>query len=128
MANVFVSYRTPDAALAERLASCMRDAGHDVWLDRWEIVVGDSIVEQINNGLSSMSYLLLCYSFAGNDTAWQSREWHPTLARQLAGEPVKILPVRISGGAPPAIMRDVKYADLCDDWDGGVRDLLAAIR
>lgn len=125
---MFVSYRTPDAALAEKLAVALRGAGHDVWLDRWEIAVGDSIVEQIDKGLTGLSYLLLCYSAAGNETAWQSREWRPTLARQLDGEPVKLLPVRISGGTPPAILRDIKYADLVRDWDEGIRDLLAAIR
>lgn len=128
MANVFVSYRMLDAALAEKLAVALRGAGHDVWLDRWEITVGDSIVEQIDKGLTGHSYLLLCYSAAGEPTAWQSREWQPTLARQLDGEPVKILPVRISGGSPPAILRDIRYADLVHDWDDGLRDLLAAIR
>lgn len=125
---MFVSYRTPDAALAEKLATAVREEGHDVWLDQWEIAVGDSIVERIDQGLTGLSYLLLCYSAAGNETAWQGREWRPTLARQLAGEPVKILPVRISGGTPPAILRDIRYADLVRDWDKGVRDLLAAIR
>jgi hypothetical protein len=51
-----------------------------------------------------------------------------TLARQLDGQPVKILPVHLTGGSVPEILADLKYADLVADWDDGVRRLLAAIR
>jgi hypothetical protein len=128
VANVFVSYRTPDVAFAEKLAVALREAGHDVWLDRWEITVGDSIVAEIDKGLTGLSYLLLCYSADGAEGAWQGREWRATLARQLSGESVKILPVLIAGGRPPAILSDIRYADLARDWDEGFRELLAAIR
>ena len=50
-----------------------------------------------------------------------------TLARQLSGCSVKILPVLLSGGAAPAILADIQYADLVTDWDRGVGALLRAI-
>jgi len=50
------------------------------------------------------------------------------LARQLDGCHVKILPVLLTGGSPPAILADIKYADLVRDWDRGVKQLLRAIR
>jgi hypothetical protein len=50
------------------------------------------------------------------------------LARQLEGHNVRILPVRLTGGGPPAILADIKYADLVRDWDKGVAELLAATR
>jgi hypothetical protein len=128
VAHVFVSYRSPDVTEATALAREIRAAGHDVWLDKWEIAVGDSIVVEIDRGLAAARYVVLCYSSTGNDTPWQSREWRPTLARQLNGVPVKILPVRISGGGPPPILADIRYADLVRDWNEGIRELLAAIR
>jgi hypothetical protein len=128
MASVFISYRSADAALAERLAEEVRAAGHDVWLDQWEIGVGDSIIRKMNEGLSGAAYLVLCYSSQDVLAPWISAEWMSTLARQLNGEGVKILPVRLSGGKPPAILADVRYADLVMDWDGGVAELLRAIR
>jgi hypothetical protein len=57
-----------------------------------------------------------------------SREWMSALARQLGGAGVIVLPVRLTGGSPPAILADIKYADLTADWDGGVHALCAAIR
>ncbi|MEY9857790.1 hypothetical protein ABH935_003403 [Catenulispora sp. GAS73] len=128
MANVFISHRSSDAAEAERLATELKDRGHEVWLDIWTVRVGDSIVERMNEGLTGMAYLVLCYSDAGVTSPWISSEWMSTLARQLYGEPVKILPVRLTGDVAPAILRDLKHADLVSDWAKGIEDLCAAIR
>ncbi len=126
--GVFISHRGPDTALAERLANAIRSAGYRVWLDKWEIGVGDSIVERMNAGLEEARYLVLCYSEAGVLSPWMSREWLSALARQLNGVGVKILPVRLSGGAPPPILADIRYADLVRDWDKGLEELLHAMR
>jgi len=128
MANAFISHRGSDAQQAERLANEICNAGHQAWLDEWEINVGNSIVERINAGLAGVTYLVLCYSSAGVLSPWMSREWMSALARQLNGYDVKILPVLLTGGGPPAILADLKYADLVSDWSRGVAELLRAIR
>lgn len=128
LASVFVSHRVADIELAERLADEIRSEGHEVWLDKWEINLGDSIVEKMDNGLEAFQFLILCYSSAGVNTPWISREWMSILARQLQQENVKILPVRLSGGSAPAILADLKYADLTIDWNLGIYQILSALR
>lgn len=128
MANVFISHRGADIVEAERLAVEIQGAGHAVWLDEWRIGIGDSIVERINEGLVGSSYLILCYSSSGVTAPWMGREWFSTLARQLNGSAVKILPARLTGGEPPAILADLRYADLVKDWGLGVAALLKSIR
>jgi hypothetical protein len=44
MANVFISHRGDDTGEAERLADEIRRVGHQVWLDVWDIRVGDGAV------------------------------------------------------------------------------------
>jgi hypothetical protein len=127
MANVFVSHRGADACEAEELASELRRCGHKVWLDTWNIHIGDSIVERINEGLSGSSYFVLCYSGSGTLAPWVSREWMSALARQLNGQGIRVLPVLLTGGEPPAILADIKYADLVRDWGRGVDALCASI-
>ena len=56
-----------------------------------------------------------------------SREWLTSLARQLNGVGVKILPVVLSGTQIPAILSDIKYADLSSNWLNGVNEILKAI-
>src|SRR5689334_22975270 len=115
MANVFISHRGSDAGLAEKLAEDIRSAGHKVWLDIWNIKIGDQIVEQMNDGLTGSTCLILCYSASGM-APWMNIEWTSVLARQLNGEGVKILPVRLSGSDSPAILAGTKYADLIKNW------------
>lgn len=127
MSSVFLCHRKVDSEKVKKLAAAISKVGHDVWFDEWEIGVGDSIVERVNSGLSRISYLVLCYSSL-ESSEWTDREWNSTLHRQLSGQSVKVLPVRLSGGEVPAILADVKYADLMADWDRGVADLLKAIK
>jgi len=128
MANVFISHRGSDVQQAERLANEIRDAGHQVWLDEWNITLGDSIVERMNEGLEEATYVVVCYSSSGITSPWMSREWMSALARQLSGHGVKILPVLLTGGSPPAILADLKYANLVREWSQGVLELLRALR
>ena len=127
MANVFISYRKADYLKAEQLATEIRSAGHEVWLDEWKIDIGDSIIQKINEGLEGASYLVLCYSSHGVASPWIGREWTSTLARQLNGEQIKILPALLDGN-PPSILSDLKYADLMTNWSKGVDEILKAIR
>ena len=60
--------------------------------------------------------------------AWMGREWMSSLARQLNGYGIKILPVRLSGGEPPPILADIKFADLTKNWQVGIDELLRAMR
>jgi hypothetical protein len=127
MAYVFLCHRKSDTALVQKLGSVLQEVGHDVWFDEWEIGIGDSIVAKIDHGLSQIAYLVLCYSSEG-PSPWTDREWHSTLHRQLSGKPIKILPVFLGGESVPAILADIKYADLVNDWESGIQALLKAIR
>ena len=80
MANLFISHRGADKVEAELLADEIRARGHQVWLDSWDIKVGDSIIAKLNEGLTGASFLVLCYSAAGVLAPWISREWMSALS------------------------------------------------
>lgn len=126
MATVFISHRGADNDLAEKLAEEIRAAGHRVWLDTWELKIGDQLIERIDDGLERADYLVVCYSSQGM-APWMTIEWSSALAAQLNGRGVKVLPVRLSGTRSPAILQGTKYADLTSDWRKGVAELLHAI-
>jgi hypothetical protein len=128
MVAVFVSHRADDKADAELLARDIKSRGHAVWLDSWEIHPGDSIIEKIGEGLASADYVVVCFSVAGSSSPWMAREWMSTLARQLEGVGVKLIPVLLDGGVPPVLLADVRYVDLTRDWAAGVNRLCAVLR
>lgn len=127
MANVFISHRGADLSVATRLAKDFKEKGHTVWLDEWDIHIGDSVVDRINEGLTGTSHVVLCYSDSGVNSPWMSREWMAALALQLNGANIRLLPARLTGGSPPAILADIKYADLVENWSLGVEQLCAAL-
>ena len=126
-ANVFISHNGADAAQAERLAQEIKTAGHNVWLDSWEILAGDSINDGIDQGLSKADYVVLCLS-SSDVSPWTEVERMLALLRQMGGKGGKLLAARLSGGDRPAIPANIKYTDLVKDWAGGVANLLRAIR
>jgi hypothetical protein len=98
-----------------------------VWLDEDEVRPGDSIIEKMDSGLLDADVLVLCYSSIGVSSPWTSREWMSALARQLESAGIRVIPVRLAGGAAPAILADIRYADLSTDWNRGLTDLLRAL-
>jgi TIR domain-containing protein len=59
MPKVFISHRTADLDLARKLSSDLKARGHDVWLDDEEILAGDSIVAQVEDGLAGSGSMAL---------------------------------------------------------------------
>ena len=117
MYSVFISHRGCEIDLAERLAlDLKRKGGHQVWFDAWNIKVGETIVGRINEGLSGEVALVLCLSKLGLSD-WMNTEWMSTLARQLNGENVRLLPAKLTGGSLPAVLADRKCTDLSVRWD-----------
>jgi hypothetical protein len=127
MSEVFISHRSTDAVAAKRLAEDIQRAGHNVWLDEWAIDIGDSIVRRMEEGLQGSAYLVLCYSDAGVMAPWISREWMSALARQMEGQDTRVLPVMLTGKVVPAILADIRTADLRTDWNKGLALLLQSI-
>jgi TIR domain len=127
MSKVFISHRGADSDLAEKLAQSIKSCGrYEVWFDAWDVKIGDSIVGKINDGLTGNIALILCLSSSGS-SPWMDTEWMSLLARQLQGQNVKLLPVRLSGGTIPPILAHIKFADLVSDWDGGIKNLLQVL-
>jgi TIR domain len=125
--KVFISYRSTDLALAKKLSAELKECGNDVWLDDEEILAGDSIVERVQAGLTGSKYVVLCLSSDG-PSKWTDLEWMSTLARQLSGIDIKLLPVFLSGGSLPAILADIAYVDLTHNWNHGLNRLCQAIK
>jgi len=125
---IFISHRLVDTGKAEKLAVDLESHGYAVKLDTREVLAGDSITEWMNDALRDVDALILCLSTAGVDSPWTRREWLATLARILNGENILFLPVRLTGGTPPPIVADLKYADAVADWQQAIDDLVAALK
>ena len=62
--DLFLSHSSKDKALVRPLTERLRDDGLRVWLDKWQIKPGDSILAKIEEGLEQSRLLVFCMSVA----------------------------------------------------------------
>ncbi|HYK03200.1 MAG TPA: toll/interleukin-1 receptor domain-containing protein [Thermoanaerobaculia bacterium] len=109
--HAFVCHASDDKETARELATLMRSMGADVWLDEWEIRVGDSIVEKIGEALGKVTHLIVLLSKHSVTRPWVKKEFSAALMRQLSDNSVRVLPVRLDDCEIPPILADIRYAD-----------------
>jgi TIR domain len=80
-------------------------------LDEWEIHVGDSNVQKVNDALGTITHLVFLLSENSVRKPWVSKEWSAALMRQLSGHAVSVLPVRLDDCVIPTFLSDIRYAD-----------------
>tara|TARA_R110002072_G_scaffold303141_1_gene495718 strand:- start:33644 stop:34105 length:462 start_codon:yes stop_codon:yes gene_type:complete len=72
--DVFLSHSHKDVQIVHPLAKRLREDGLKVWLDEWEIELGDSIPEKIGDGLERSRVLLMLLSENFDASDWTRYE------------------------------------------------------
>jgi TIR domain len=109
--RLFICHASEDKHEARKIARSLKGLEADVWLDEWEIQVGDSIVQKINEALSSITHLIVLLSEVSCKKPWVAKEWSAALMRQLSDNSILVLPVRLDDCVIPTILADLRYAD-----------------
>lgn len=126
-ARLFISYSSKDEPFADWLAERLDDAGFPVWYARWEIRVGDSIVQRIHDGLQAADFLVVVLSPAAVASPWVREELNAGLMRSIEQRGAHVLPVLIAACDIPPLLAHRKYADCRVDREKGFREIVAAI-
>jgi adenylate cyclase len=124
VARIFLSYARDDVDAAKALASCISEAGHDVWWDR-HLHGGSRFASEIDRALKDAEAVVVLWSPTSIDSAWVQDE---------AGEgrdSGRLVPVSLGSAKPPLGFRQFQTIDL-GSWDGSgkpqaIDDLLDAI-
>ncbi len=124
---VFISYSHNDADFAEELASNLVRGNVQVWIDRWELHVGDSILTRIQEAIGGASALIVILSQSSVESEWCKKELNAGLVRELDEKRVVVLPVLVDDCEIPLFLRDKFYADMRTDYDRGLRQILEAV-
>lgn len=112
MPHVFISYSHNDRAFVQKLAQDLRDKGRNkVWLDLWEIRIGDSIIGKIEEGINESDFLIVVLSKHSVISNWVISELRSALTIQLNQQNVKVLPVLIDDCQKPLFLNHIRHAD-----------------
>src|SRR5260221_14136787 len=124
---VFISYSHTDADFAQRVDIQLVKARAQVWIDRWELNVGDCLIRKIEEAVSGASALVVLLSKASVASEWCRKELTAGLVRELEEKRVVVMPVLIEDCDIPLFLRDKKYADFRTNFDAGLAELTQAI-
>lgn len=105
---VFISHNKNDKDIAREIGLFLTSEGINVWFDEWNISAGESITEQINEGLYGCTHFIVIWSKNSARSNWVNRELNSIIGLSIAqgGEP-KIIPVILDNTALPIILNDI---------------------
>jgi hypothetical protein len=98
-----------------------------VWVDTWELNVGDSILNRVQEAIQDSSALLIVLSKASVASEWCKKELSAGLMRELDEKRVVVLPVLVEDCEIPIFLREKMYADFRKDFKRGLKGLLEAV-
>lgn len=92
---IFISYSHADKTFVNKLATHLVRHNAHVWIDSWELNVGDSLIQRIQQAIQESSALLVVLSKASVQSEWCKKELNAGLVRELEEKKVLVLPVLV---------------------------------
>jgi len=124
---IFISYSHADAAFVEKLSMALVEHNVHVLIDKWELNVGDSILNWVQKSIQESGALLVVLSKTSVASAWCNKELNAGLMRELNEKRVLVLPVLVDDCDIPIFLREKVYADFRTDFDAGLKSLVEAL-
>jgi len=128
MPTVFLSHSSRDKDAARRIAVDLSMSNIKVWFDEWQIAVGESISQNISRGLEDSAFVVVLLSAHSVESGWVQKEWMSRIGEEAQSKDVAILPVVVNDCTIPILLRDKRHADIRDNYDNALRELIASIR
>ena len=125
--KLFISYNIDDFTIANFLRIDLLNEGYEVWMDRWEISVGQSIVHEVDTALSDCDFMLLLLSEAALSSYWVSAEWQSMFMDEVTKGKVIILPLLLEECKIPTVLKAKKYANFKNGYPRGLNQIKDAL-
>jgi hypothetical protein len=134
--DVFLSHNRRDAPVVERIASRLRAAGVEVWLDAWHVTPGDRWQDRAAEGMAASD---ACAVFLGpHDVGdWEKEELGVALGRAAKEPGFRVFLVLLPGVPDPfepsrlsPFLNTRAWVDLRGGWndDASFQPLISAIK
>ncbi len=124
---IFISYNHSDKDFAESLAVNLVQAKQNVWIDKWELNAGDSLIERIENALGDADAILVLLSKNSVQSEWCKKELRSGLVRELEEKSVLVIPLVLDDCEIPLFLREKLWIDFRKDKDEQLAFLLRSL-
>ncbi len=127
--KAFLSYNSKDANLARRLALDLESAHISVWLDQWQLKVGEAFEQEIVRSLENAEFVIVLLTRASVASDWVNREWRHKILGEAQFKRVGVIPVRGERCIIPDLLAQRSHADISGgSYPFGLRRLLEMLR
>jgi TIR domain len=127
VANVFISHSSHDKVFVRKLASGLLAEGFPVWLDSWELDLGDSLLDKIYDGIDTSSVVLLVISRTALESGWVNRELNAAITKEQQIGRKFLIPIKIDDCEPPLKVADRLYADFSLSFSASLSKLIETL-
>lgn len=122
--SVFISYSTKDSNFIDKLSTELIKNRIQIWLDKWEMQPGDSLIDKIQNALTESSFLLVVLSKHSVESEWCKKELNSALMREIKEKKVVVIPILLEDCEVPIFLQEKVYADFRNKFNVGFTSLL----
>jgi len=114
MFRIFISHAGADTAIARRLSDDLRNTGHDVTVDLYNLKIGDNVIDFMNAALLAHLIIIL-YSQHTKHTVWQKLEVDAAIWQEAQTKACKVVLLRLDKTEVPPLLGTKVYADFDDN-------------
>jgi hypothetical protein len=125
--DIFISHSSRDKPVASHLAVTLNFCAIDVWLDDWELEVGQSLTDEIAKAMEGSRFIAILITENYNKTVWTKTEYKKALAREQKENRTVMLPLIVGEAQIPEFLEDKIYIDLRTDYFSGITSLVGMV-
>lgn len=128
--KVFISHASEDKGrFVTEFATRLRENGVDAWLDKWEMLPGDSLVEKIfEEGLKEADAVIIVLSQFSVNKPWVREELNVSVINKIS-KGTKIIPVVLDDCEVPESLKSTLWEKIEDfkSYDNSFKRIISSI-
>lgn len=133
--KVFISHSSIDKPLLEPIIKLLRyeldlKFPSDIWLDKWKIMAGDNIYQEIEKGVESADMVVLFASPSSLKSKWVEKEWQTKHGAEIKTQNIYLVVALLDNIKPeqlPEFIRHKYAVRFEEDIAVSAKDLAKAI-
>ena len=128
--KVFICHASEDKErFVNNFALKLRKQGIDAWLDKWELLLGDNLVERIfDEGIKNAQAGILIISKFSINKPFFRRELNTLIVKQIY-EKIKIIPVILDNCDPPEALKSDYHLRInnIENYDDKIEEIINSV-
>jgi len=109
--RAFISYSHQDEAFVLALVKRLDEHGVGVWIDRVDLLIGDSLIRRIGDAIHDEDFVIAVISEHSVNSSWCEKELSLAVTHGIRSKQVKVLPVRLDEVELPSFLADTLWLE-----------------